>query len=374
MKVKLNFSYILIFILIFDCKIFGQIYTVEGHIFAENEPVANASISFTDNSDTSKIYVCNSDTLGYYKIDILTSIGKLEVVPKNIELHQNYPNPFSRNTSINYSIKRTAETEIRIYDILGREIKRFIFGNQGRGYFGVNWDGTDNNGNIVTSGIYLYVLQNGNERVSKKMIVSTGAKSNYHFGAIQNNSNYVSESIGKTNNSFTVLVQSLEETTPLIVKQIFADQIVDDNTTINFEMEKARILLFKSIDGVKIGDDSLTVIQKLGEPDYIGQSGDCDCYILQYYTGIHQGIDIFLIKGFVFDDMYSVFHISGNEIYSGKSTEGIGIGTNREQVIKELGEAPSDYYSISPIPYGYYKTYMKFIYDSSQNIKVIIMN
>jgi hypothetical protein len=63
MTLKLNIIYILIFTQILNIKIIGQIYTVEGHIFAENEPVANALISFTDNSDTSKMYVCNSDSL-----------------------------------------------------------------------------------------------------------------------------------------------------------------------------------------------------------------------------------------------------------------------------------------------------------------------
>jgi hypothetical protein len=224
------------------------------------------------------------------------------------------------------------------------------------------------------------VLQNGNERISKKMIVSVGAKSNYHFVALSSNLNYAAESINKTNNSFTVLVQSLEETTPQIVKQIFTELVIDDNTTINFELEEARILLYKSIDGIKIGDDSLTVIQKLGEPSDIRPAGDCECYAFYYFEFPYDILRISFLKNAPRDSIYSVVDLRVYNNYEGKFTEGIGLGYSRDEVLRVLGEPTSsstigidDVYIIETPHPGYLKTFTQLRYTESSVLQEIIM-
>jgi hypothetical protein len=76
--------------------------------------------------------------------------------PSEFCLEQNFPNPFNPSTTIAYSLPEKSSVEVMIYDLLGREIKSFMFNAQSAGYQRVAWNGTNNFGNIVSSGIYIY--------------------------------------------------------------------------------------------------------------------------------------------------------------------------------------------------------------------------
>jgi photosystem II stability/assembly factor-like uncharacterized protein len=76
-------------------------------------------------------------------------------IPNQIELFQNYPNPFNPTTTIKYAIPQKSDVEIIIYDIMGREVKTLVKGNNGIGYKEVIWDGRNNEGQQVSSGIYI---------------------------------------------------------------------------------------------------------------------------------------------------------------------------------------------------------------------------
>ena len=77
---------------------------------------------------------------------------------KDFELFGNYPNPFNPTTTIKYSLPKISDVELRIFDIMGREIKKLVIGNQSPGYQSVVWDATNNYGEPVSSGIYIYTL------------------------------------------------------------------------------------------------------------------------------------------------------------------------------------------------------------------------
>jgi uncharacterized delta-60 repeat protein len=74
-------------------------------------------------------------------------------------LSQNYPNPFNPSTSLRYSLNQTAQITLKIYNVLGQEIKTLVNEEQTPGFKEVNWDGTNNNGAKVASGIYIYRLE-----------------------------------------------------------------------------------------------------------------------------------------------------------------------------------------------------------------------
>ena len=76
--------------------------------------------------------------------------------PEAYELLGNYPNPFNPTTTISYTLSRTSEVELEIYDILGNKIKSFIISSQSAGRQGIIWNGTNSNNEQVASGIYLY--------------------------------------------------------------------------------------------------------------------------------------------------------------------------------------------------------------------------
>ncbi|HDL02785.1 MAG TPA: T9SS type A sorting domain-containing protein [candidate division Zixibacteria bacterium] len=94
-----------------------------------------------------------------------------DLLPDGYELAQNYPNPFNLSTSIEYVIPRYSPVTIRIYNVLGRIVKEWIFDYQPAGAYLVSWDGTDNNGCEIASGLYFYKMTAGDHTDSKKMLL-----------------------------------------------------------------------------------------------------------------------------------------------------------------------------------------------------------
>lgn len=93
-----------------------------------------------------------------------------ENIGNQYELKQNYPNPFNPTTKISYYLPKYTNVSVRVYSLLGEEIATLIDNkNQSTGNYSIEWNGTDNNGRLVSSGIYLYVLETPYIKISKKM-------------------------------------------------------------------------------------------------------------------------------------------------------------------------------------------------------------
>jgi len=92
-------------------------------------------------------------------------------LPEGFSLGQNYPNPFNPETKISYKLANSGYISLNVYDLLGREIKTLVSKDQAAGSYTVSWNGKDESGNIVPSGIYLYTLKAGSYTESKKMIL-----------------------------------------------------------------------------------------------------------------------------------------------------------------------------------------------------------
>ena len=89
--------------------------------------------------------------------------------PQQFVFNQNYPNPFNPVTSIHYSLPNSAKVELAVFNLQGQRVKTLISGIQSTGNYEIVWDGTNENGMLVTSGIYLYQMKAGNQRKVKKM-------------------------------------------------------------------------------------------------------------------------------------------------------------------------------------------------------------
>jgi len=87
------------------------------------------------------------------------------------KLEQNYPNPFNPSTTIRYNILESGRVTLKIYDLLGREIKTLVNENQINGKYQVLWNGENNFGSNVSSGVYFYQLKAGDFIQTKKMIL-----------------------------------------------------------------------------------------------------------------------------------------------------------------------------------------------------------
>lgn len=99
-----------------------------------------------------------------------SAVGDVVQIPEDFRLEQNYPNPFNPITNINYSIKKTSFVEITIYNSFGQKIKTIVRERQSSGNYRVPWDGRDENGLKVSSGVYSYQMLVDGNMISKKML------------------------------------------------------------------------------------------------------------------------------------------------------------------------------------------------------------
>ena len=92
-------------------------------------------------------------------------------IPLTFVLYQNYPNPFNPVTQIRYDLPEDSYVSITIYDIMGRNIKSLVNTDQTAGYRSVRWNATNDLGEPVSAGMYIYMIQAGEFRQTKKMVL-----------------------------------------------------------------------------------------------------------------------------------------------------------------------------------------------------------
>jgi flagellar hook assembly protein FlgD len=92
-------------------------------------------------------------------------------MPTIFALHQNYPNPFNPTTQISYDLPEASRVSISIHDLMGREIRTMINSEQTAGFKNLQWNATDNAGQPVSAGMYIYTIQAGEFRSTKKMLL-----------------------------------------------------------------------------------------------------------------------------------------------------------------------------------------------------------
>ncbi|HEX9973858.1 MAG TPA: cohesin domain-containing protein [bacterium] len=92
-------------------------------------------------------------------------------IPMHYELFQNYPNPFSDLTMIEYQVKQDEMISLTVYNVLGQLIKRLVATNQIAGRYQVEWDRTNQPGIQVPPGVYFYQIETSQFKQIKKMIV-----------------------------------------------------------------------------------------------------------------------------------------------------------------------------------------------------------
>lgn len=95
-----------------------------------------------------------------------------KVAPVEYSLSQNYPNPFNPETTIEYTLPKPGFVVLKIFDILGQEVKTLVNEFQEQGAKSVTWDGKNNHGQLVPSGVYLYkIVTDGFTQSSKSILL-----------------------------------------------------------------------------------------------------------------------------------------------------------------------------------------------------------
>ena len=101
---------------------------------------------------------------------ILSYIPKISKSPTQFNLSQNYPNPFNATTNIEYNLPHSLYVHLSIYNLKGEKIKTLVNQEMNSGSHNVYWDGTNNFGSSVSSGLYLYSLNTNNFQSTKKLL------------------------------------------------------------------------------------------------------------------------------------------------------------------------------------------------------------
>jgi hypothetical protein len=103
--------------------------------------------------------------------DVRELHGSDENRPSGFSLAQNYPNPFNPVTNIAFTVARTAQVRLDVYNVVGQKVKTLVDQEMKPGAYAADWDGTDQSGKAVSSGIYFYRMEAGDFAGMKKMLL-----------------------------------------------------------------------------------------------------------------------------------------------------------------------------------------------------------
>ncbi len=116
-------------------------------------------------------YYISRDLTKIYKPDSLTGVSSNKILPNSVELYQNYPNPFNPVTNIKFELNKSEIVTIKVYDVLGKEIKLLLEENLSAGEHNVQWNGKDNEGGTLPSGVYFIQMKAGKYQQTIKSVL-----------------------------------------------------------------------------------------------------------------------------------------------------------------------------------------------------------
>ena len=145
-------------------------------------PVARLPLSFTVDenapvADSTPLSIKITSSSGHTWTTVIEVSVAPRPRPETFQLLQNYPNPFNPETWIPYQLNEASNVKIKIFDSAGRLVRRLALGQQSAGYYltrgtAAYWDGKNDFGEQVTSGVYFYHLLTERASVTRKMLVT----------------------------------------------------------------------------------------------------------------------------------------------------------------------------------------------------------
>lgn len=97
--------------------------------------------------------------------------GPVNELPSEFRLEQNYPNPFNPSTVIRYQLPASSRVEISIYSLHGQKVRTLLAAEKPAGFYEIDWDGRDDRGKSVATGVYFYRLLTDGFVETKKLLV-----------------------------------------------------------------------------------------------------------------------------------------------------------------------------------------------------------
>lgn len=145
----------------------------EKYIEAGEKFMADMPLRITNPSEISvdKIILVDGNKIELENIGVEIIYDSAPALPLDYILFQNYPNPFNPSTTVKFQVPKTADVTVKIYDMLGQEIRTLFSGQVQRGTYSMQWDGLNNSGSIMSSGTYIYSMKSGEFVQSRKMLL-----------------------------------------------------------------------------------------------------------------------------------------------------------------------------------------------------------
>jgi len=140
-------------------------FTIEP--FTSDRPSHELSLIYNDYSTGSPVVTTISPEFEGGTI----ALRSVSPVPDAFAVSQNYPNPFNPSTDIAYALPEAGNVNIEIYNILGQQVKSLANEYQDAGNYVVTWNGDDESGSTVASGVYFYRVSAGEYKDIKKMVL-----------------------------------------------------------------------------------------------------------------------------------------------------------------------------------------------------------
>ncbi|MBT7945923.1 MAG: T9SS type A sorting domain-containing protein, partial [Candidatus Marinimicrobia bacterium] len=117
-------------------------------------------------------YTSTNNAWIYKRIwNILDIFGQESLSVIDYKIHNNFPNPFNPVTTLYYDLPEDVMVNITIYDMMGRIVSNLVSSQQNAGNKSIQWDATNNAGQPVSAGVYLYSIEAGEFRQTKKMVL-----------------------------------------------------------------------------------------------------------------------------------------------------------------------------------------------------------
>ncbi len=125
-----------------------------------------------DSGQSTRGAVLRADAVKFQLVREITDLPEgTDLTARQFKLDQNFPNPFNLQTTIRYHLPKTAHVRLVVFNVLGETVTALYEGVQSAGEHRLTWEGKDDNGRLVSSGIYYYRLEYGGKSLMRKMIL-----------------------------------------------------------------------------------------------------------------------------------------------------------------------------------------------------------
>ena len=153
-----------------ECLIDDDMATMEANSFMsgleEGTTLTNVSGIFNFSFGTYKIQIRDMADLGQLGID-----DDFAGIAREFALYPNFPNPFNPETRIRFQLAENSDVKLMVYDVLGRKVRTLVSDRMNAGHHVINWDGLNDAGTDVASGMYVYRIKAGDFIAHRKMLL-----------------------------------------------------------------------------------------------------------------------------------------------------------------------------------------------------------